>query len=86
MEANGIQVANASSYPTTVGSFVDVKFDPVTTRCLRAVFDASGDGQQNAAVAVQEWEALAPKMVDASALRSCLQLADAKLQCSSAPQ
>jgi hypothetical protein len=28
----------------------------VTTRCLRAVFDASTDGTSYAAVALQEWE------------------------------
>jgi hypothetical protein len=28
----------------------------VTTRCLRAVFDASTDGASFAAVALQEWE------------------------------
>ena len=32
------------------------EFYPVTTRCLRAVFDASSDGTSFAAVAVQEWE------------------------------
>jgi hypothetical protein len=33
-----------------------VDFDPITTRCLRAVFDASSDGVTYAAVALQEWE------------------------------
>jgi hypothetical protein len=33
-----------------------VDFAPVTTRCLRAVFDASTDGASFAAVALQEWE------------------------------
>jgi hypothetical protein len=61
-------VANASSYPTTTRAFVDVSFDPVTTRCLRAVFDASGDGQQYAGVAVEEWEALAPQAAKPSVL------------------
>ncbi|MFT4112488.1 MAG: glycosyl hydrolase family 43, partial [Silvibacterium sp.] len=40
-----------------------ISFDPVTTRCLRAVFDASGDNTQHAAVAVEEWETLAPKPI-----------------------
>ena len=82
-------VANASGYPTTMGSFVDVKFDRVTTRCLRAVFDASGDGQQHAGVAVQEWETLAPKVVALSALQKLAPAGDAKLECpaaSSSPQ
>jgi len=74
-------VANPSSYPTTVGSFVDVTFDPVTTRCLRAVFDASGDGKQYAGVAVQEWETLAPKLVSPSALRKLAPAAGVKLEC-----
>ncbi|HEY4380627.1 MAG TPA: family 43 glycosylhydrolase [Acidobacteriaceae bacterium] len=63
-----VPVANASGYPAPVGSFVDVKFERVTTRCLRAMFDASGDGKQYAAVAVQEWEALAPNVVTPSAM------------------
>jgi hypothetical protein len=75
-------VINASGYPTTMGSFVDVTFDPVTTRCLRAVFDASGDGKQYAGVAVQEWEALAPKTIAPSALRKLSALNGTRLTCS----
>ncbi|GKW20068.1 glycosyl hydrolase family 43 [Pectobacterium araliae] len=37
-----------------------VQFAPVTTHCLRAVLEASGEGERHAALAVQEWEALAP--------------------------
>ncbi len=77
-------VADASGYATTVGSFVDVPFDPVRTRCLRAVFDASGDGNQYAGVAVQEWETLAPKMVAPSALRKLSPASDARLECPAA--
>jgi hypothetical protein len=33
-----------------------VEFAAVTTRCLRAVFDASTDGTTFAAVAAQEWQ------------------------------
>jgi hypothetical protein len=62
-------VSNATGYASTVGSFVDVTFDRATTRCLRAVFDASGGDPQYAAVAVQEWEALAPKLISQSHLR-----------------
>jgi hypothetical protein len=54
-------VANAGVYGTDVGSPVSVTFTPVTTPCLRAVFEASGAGSRHAALAVQEWEALAPK-------------------------
>ena len=75
-------VENASGYPTPIGSFVDVKFNTVTTRCLRAVFDASGDGQKYAGVAVQEWEALTPKTVAPSALKKLAPAGDAELACS----
>ncbi|AEU39046.1 glycoside hydrolase family 43 [Granulicella mallensis MP5ACTX8] len=78
-------VANASGYPTTVGEFVDVKFDPITTRCLRAVFDASGDGQQYAAVAVQEWETLGPKVVSLTSLPKPPSASDPNSGCSAAP-
>ena len=54
-------VVNASGYPTSVGSFANVTFAPVTTPCLRVVFDASGADGHYAAVAVQEWESLVPK-------------------------
>ncbi|TCP37322.1 family 43 glycosylhydrolase [Sphingomonas sp. BK235] len=36
-------------------------FAPVTTRCLRAILDASGVDGHYAGVAVEEWEALAPR-------------------------
>ncbi|WP_031236578.1 family 43 glycosylhydrolase [Asticcacaulis sp. AC460] len=52
--------AIAAEYPTADG-FNSVSFAPVTTKCLRAVFDASTDGKTFAAVAAQEWEALTPE-------------------------
>ncbi|ADU14237.1 glycoside hydrolase family 43 [Asticcacaulis excentricus CB 48] len=53
-----------ASYPQAVtGAWTEASFDTVSTRCLKAVFDASTDGKTNAAVAVQEWEALYPKAV-----------------------
>jgi hypothetical protein len=58
-----LPVANASGYRTNVADFNEVAFDTVATRCLRAVFDASSDGKSFAAVAAQEWEALAPEPV-----------------------
>ena len=61
-------VPHSSGYPSTVGSFVTVRFDPVTTRCLRAVFVASGQGPEHAALAVEEWEALTPNPVDPMAM------------------
>jgi hypothetical protein len=48
-----------SAYTTTLHAYNRVDFDPVTTRCLRAVFDASTDGASYAAVALQEWEVFA---------------------------
>jgi hypothetical protein len=76
-----LPVANATRYPVTKGSFVDVKFDSVTTRCFRALFNASGDGLKYAAVAVQEWEALAPTMVARPALQDLTPAAGAKPLC-----
>jgi hypothetical protein len=45
-----------SPYTSTLDADNRVDFTPVTTRCLRAVFDASTDGVSFAAVALQEWE------------------------------
>ncbi|MCJ2183580.1 family 43 glycosylhydrolase [Novosphingobium sp. 1949] len=50
------------AYGTVPGRFQAVAFAPVTTRCLRAVMEASGKGAAHAGLAVQEWEALAPEM------------------------
>jgi hypothetical protein len=76
-------VANSSGYPTPVGSFAEVTFDPVTTPCLRAVFDASGADGQFAGVAVQEWETLATKVVEPTALQKLTMAANAKSACPS---
>jgi hypothetical protein len=54
-----LPVKATSAYGTATNRWVAVSFEPVTTRCLRAVFDASSSGSATAAVAVQEWEALA---------------------------
>ncbi|MCJ1962741.1 family 43 glycosylhydrolase [Novosphingobium mangrovi (ex Hu et al. 2023)] len=48
-------------YGTQPGHFQEVAFAPVTTRCLRAVLEASGKGAEHAGLAVQEFEALAPE-------------------------
>jgi len=53
-------VTAADGYRTDVDRFVKVRFPAVTTRCLRAVFTASGASGAYAGMAVQEWEALAP--------------------------
>ena len=63
-------MANPSAYPTSTHSYADVKFDPITTQCLRAVFNASGEGSKYAALAVEEWEALEPHTVSPAALRT----------------
>ncbi len=54
-------------YGTAAGRSQDVKFRPLTTRCLRAVFSAAGGPAAAAAIGVQEWEALAPKAVASAA-------------------
>lgn len=74
-------VASRGGYPVPVGLFADVAFDPVITRCLRAVFDASGKGMQYAGVAVQEWEVLEPQVVAASAVRMLTPAEDAITHC-----
>lgn len=56
-------VVDASGYGTTPGAYQDTRFAPVTTRCLRATFDASSANGTNAGVAVQEWQVLAPAPV-----------------------
>lgn len=55
-------VRGASAFGTEPGKFQEVRFPPVTTRCLRAVFTASSAGGKTAGVAVQEWEALQPAL------------------------
>jgi hypothetical protein len=52
-------VRNAGAYGNEPERFQEIAFAPVTTRCVRAVFDASGDSGGHAAIAVQEWEVLA---------------------------
>jgi hypothetical protein len=49
-------VSAESPYTSTLDAYNRVDFAPVTTRCLRAVFDASTDGKSFAAVALQEWQ------------------------------
>lgn len=53
-------VPGAGAYGVEPGRFVDTRFVPITTRCLRAVLDASTDGKTYAGLAVQEWEVLTP--------------------------
>lgn len=59
-DGNTWKSVNATSpYTANVNAFNRVDFAPITTRCLRAVFDASTDGKTFAAVAAQEWQAIA---------------------------
>jgi hypothetical protein len=51
-------VKHPSGYPTELDQFQETHFDAVTTRCLRATFDASSSGSRFAGIAVQEWEVL----------------------------
>jgi beta-xylosidase len=55
-----LPVPHPSPYTADLDRFNEVRFDTVTTSRLRATFTASGSNGHNAAVAVQEWEALAP--------------------------
>jgi hypothetical protein len=48
-------VRATSAYTAQLNAPNRVTFTPVTTTCLRAVFDASTDGTSFAAVAAQEW-------------------------------
>ncbi|WP_394646932.1 family 43 glycosylhydrolase [uncultured Sphingomonas sp.] len=54
-------VPGASGSGTTPDRWQTVRFRAITTRCLRAVLDASGAAGRYAGLAVQEWEALAPR-------------------------
>jgi hypothetical protein len=74
-------VANRGSYPTLIHSFAEVAFDSITTRCLRAVFNASGEGAKYAGVAVEEWQALAPLTVMPTAIRALTPEAGTPTRC-----
>jgi hypothetical protein len=63
-------VASHGGYPTSTHSYADIIFDPIQTQCLRAVFNASGEGAKYAGVAVQEWETLEPFKVTPDAMRT----------------
>lgn len=54
-------VPGTSAYGIATGDYQDVSFPKIATRCLRAVMEASTDGRTHAALAVQEWEVLAPE-------------------------
>ena len=52
-------VSASTPYTSNANAFNTVSFTPVTTRCVRAMFDASTDGKTYAAVAAQEWQVMA---------------------------
>ncbi|UXA68729.1 family 43 glycosylhydrolase [Xanthomonas prunicola] len=54
-------VQPSDGYGTRTDHDEAVSFAPVTTRCVRVVMDASGNAASYAALAVQEWEVLAPQ-------------------------
>lgn len=56
-------VTGATAYGTELQQFNAVRFNPVTTRCLRARFNASGANGHFAALGVEEFEAEAPAPV-----------------------
>jgi hypothetical protein len=56
-----LAVPHASVYGTELERFNQVRFDPITTRKLRATFMAPGGAGHFAAVAAEEWEALVPE-------------------------
>lgn len=53
-------VPDASGYGTAVDAPQEVRFEPVKTRCVRVVFDASHANGTNAGIGVTEWQVLAP--------------------------
>ncbi|RKF18917.1 glycosyl hydrolase family 43 [Altericroceibacterium spongiae] len=55
------EILTPDAYPGGSGTFLDVSFPPVKTRCLRAVLTASGDGKSHAGMGVEEWEVLTPE-------------------------
>ena len=54
-------VSANTPYVSVLNAYNRVAFAPVTTRCLRAVFDASTDGKTYAAVGAQEWQAFSTR-------------------------
>ncbi len=59
-------VVAQTRYGTAADRAQTMRFAPVTTRRLRAVFDASHAGGTYAAIAVKEWEALSPTVAPAT--------------------
>lgn len=55
------RIEPTSGYPVSATNWIAVSFRPIETTSLRAVFEASGNAQQHAAIAVQEWETFTPE-------------------------
>jgi len=64
-----------TAYQAEPGQFQEVSFKPISTRCLRAVFKASGGPNEFAGIGVQEWEALSPQTAAVPATRAANQAA-----------
>lgn len=62
-EAEWRTVNPTGPYTTLSGDYSQVSFKPVTTRCVRAVMDASTDTKSYAAFGVLEWQILSPDKI-----------------------
>jgi hypothetical protein len=71
-------VRDPKGFGAGVDDFEAAAFAPVTTRCVRAVFDASSAGGTYAGLAVQEWEVLAPTVQPPGAGSGTAPACDAK--------
>jgi hypothetical protein len=71
-------VREPKGFGAGVDDFEAAAFAPVTTRCVRAVFDASSAGGTYAGLAVQEWEVLAPTVGPPTAGSGSAPACDAK--------
>jgi hypothetical protein len=56
-------VNTAQDYAVVDNDYSQVQFEPVTTRCVKAVLDASTDGKAYAAFGVLEWQMLSPDKI-----------------------
>ncbi|WP_211211208.1 family 43 glycosylhydrolase [Asticcacaulis biprosthecium] len=62
-EAEWRSVTANGPYTTVSGDYSMVSFKPITTRCIRAVLDASTDAKSYAAFGVLEWQMLSPNEI-----------------------
>ncbi|MFC3688004.1 Ig-like domain-containing protein [Aquipuribacter hungaricus] len=78
-EDGWLPVPGASGYPTSTAGPQATTFDAVTTTQLRAVLDASTDGQTYAALAVEEWEVLATQAASLQDLEVTVEVGETDL-------